>query len=215
MCLWGIVNTFTEHRWGREGWSHGDYQHTAMGIIWWCGGLLGMWLTRKNNVRSFIPAFLLIFTGYAMSQHAQHLEISTKVHALFGIVLMGAGVTRIIEISIILQDLASSTSGKILSFQHLPPLCLVLSGILFMSANEEQLILVKDLGADHSAYIMVVVGAGFMIYLWMIILLSFYLRLVGYNENGELSQQSYHQVSSNEAQEFELSDLSDHEERTP
>lgn len=35
ITLWGIVNTFTEHRWGQN-WSHGDYQHTSMGIIWWC-----------------------------------------------------------------------------------------------------------------------------------------------------------------------------------
>ncbi|GMF52178.1 unnamed protein product [[Candida] boidinii] len=36
MTLWGIVNTFTEHRWGREGWSMGDYQHTSMGIVIQC-----------------------------------------------------------------------------------------------------------------------------------------------------------------------------------
>ena len=88
MMVWGVVNTFTEHRWGRESWSMGDYQHTAMGIIWWGGGLLGMYLSRKNH-RSFIPALLLIFTGYSMSQHAQHLIISTKVHSVFGISLMG------------------------------------------------------------------------------------------------------------------------------
>lgn len=212
MCLWGIVNTFTEHRWGKEGWSHGDYQHTSMGIIWWCGGLLGMWFTRKNNVRSFIPAVLLIFTGYGMSQHSQHLEISTKVHALFGLVLMCGGLTRIIEILFVLRDEGCSANGKIQSFQHLPPFCLVLSGILFMSANEQQLILVNDLGADHSSYIMVVTGAGFVIYLWMILLLSFYLRLVGYDENGELGQDQYHNIDRQQAEEFELSDLSDNEE---
>ena len=69
MCLWGIVNTFTEHKWG-ESWSHGDYQHTSMGIIWWCGGLLGMWISRKNGTRNVIPALLLIYTGYAMSEHS-------------------------------------------------------------------------------------------------------------------------------------------------
>ena len=45
MMVWG-VNTFTEHRWGRESWSMGDYQHTAMGIIggWWN---IRMYLSRK------------------------------------------------------------------------------------------------------------------------------------------------------------------------
>ena len=40
MCLWGIVNTFTEHRWGREGWHRSDYQHTTMGIP---SGLENFW----------------------------------------------------------------------------------------------------------------------------------------------------------------------------
>lgn len=213
MCLWGIVNTFTEHRWGREDWSHGDYQHTAMGIIWWCGGLLGMWLSRKNNTRSIVPGILLIFTGYAMSEHSQHMVLSTKVHAMFGFVLMSGGFSRVVEICFVLRDARSSESGKIMAFQHFPPLCLVLSGILFMSANEEQLHLVHDLGADHSAYIMVVSGAGFLIYLWMLMLLQLYLHLVGYDEDGELGVSGYENIVA-EDQEFELQDISD-EERTP
>lgn len=36
-----------------------------------------------------------------MSDHAQALMISTRVHAIFGYTLMLAGVTRIIEISFI------------------------------------------------------------------------------------------------------------------
>lgn len=212
MCLWGIVNTFTEHRWGREPWSHGDYQHTAMGIIWWCGGLLGMWLSRKNGQRSLVPAILLIFTGYAMSQHAQHLELSTKVHAMFGLVLMAGGLSRIIEISFVLKDKACSTNGQILTFQHLPPLSLVMSGLLFMSANEEQLHLVHDLGADHSSYIMVVCGAGFMIYLFMLVVLATYLKLVGYDTDGELSRHGYGNLAGAEEAEFELSELSGDEQ---
>ncbi|KAK6459414.1 uncharacterized protein RJT20DRAFT_143867 [Scheffersomyces xylosifermentans] len=215
MCAWGIVNTFTEHRWGREAWSMGDYQHTAMGIIWWSGGLLGMYLARGNR-RTFVPALLLIFTGYSMSQHAQHLAISTKVHALFGLALMGAGGTRIIEISFLLHDKACSETGKILSFQYFPPFCLTLSGVLFMAANEEQLHLVHDLGSDHSAYILVVSSAAFLIFLWILLCLVFYLRLVGYDENGELgiSSNEYHHINATDAEEFELGDLSD-EDETP
>ncbi|KAK6205176.1 uncharacterized protein RJT21DRAFT_137592 [Scheffersomyces amazonensis] len=216
MCAWGIVNTFTEHRWGREAWSMGDYQHTSMGIIWWAGGLLGIFLSRRNK-RSFIPSILLVFTGYSMSQHAQHLEISTKVHSVFGMALMGAGVFRIIEISFVLKDKACAADGKILSFQYFPPFCLTLSGILFMSATEEQLILVHDLGADHSAYILVVSSAAFLIYLWMISLLTLYLRLVGYDEDGELglthADSEYSQVRN--AEDFELGDLSDDDVNTP
>lgn len=204
MCLWGIVNTFTEHRWGREGWSHGDYQHTAMGIIWWCGGMLGMWLSRRNNVRSVVPAVLLIYTGYAMSEHSQKLVISTKVHAMFGLVLMAGGLSRVVEICFLLRDASSSETGKVLAFQHFPPACLVMSGVLFMSATEEQLQLVHGLGADHSSYILVVCGAGFVVYLWMMVLLAFYLRLVGYDEDGELG--GYADIGG--ADDFELGSVS-------
>lgn len=207
MMLWGIVNTFTEHRWGREAWNMGDYQHTAMGIIWWGGGLLGMYLSR-NNQRSFVPALLLIFTGWLMSEHSQHLVISTKVHALFGIALMGAGVTRIIETAFLLKDKACSELGKILTFQYLPPFGLALSGILFMGANEEQLQLVHDLGSDHSAYILVVSAAAFLIFLWIQLCIWLYLRLVGYDENGELDK-LYTPVN---VEEFELGDISGDEE---
>lgn len=210
MCLWGIVNTFTEHRWGREGWSHGDYQHTSMGIIWWCGGLLGMWMSRKNGVRNVVPAVLLIYTGYAMSQHTQHLAISTKVHAMFGNVLMLGGLTRIIEICFVLKNAACSESGKVLIAQHFPPFCLVMSGLLFMSATEEQLQMVNDLGADASSYILVVSGAGFLIYLWMSMMLALYLRLVGYDEEGELSRFSgYANIAGENDDDFELDNLSE------
>lgn len=210
MMVWGIVNTFTEHRWGREGWLMGDYQHTSMGIVWWCGGLLGMYLAR-NNRRTFVPALLLIFTGYSMAEHAQHLAISTKVHAFFGLALMSAGVTRIIEILFLLKDKACDPSGKILSFQYFPPFCLALAGVLFMGATEEQLQLVHDLGSDHSAYILVLSSAAFMIFLWLQLLFLFYLRLVGYNEDGELNSNQIY--LSLEAEEFELGDISEDEAR--
>ncbi|OLL23430.1 Protein YTP1 [Neolecta irregularis DAH-3] len=31
ICIWGFVNTFTEHRWN-EAWSHKDLQHTSLGM---------------------------------------------------------------------------------------------------------------------------------------------------------------------------------------
>ncbi|SCU92343.1 LANO_0E00452g1_1 [Lachancea nothofagi CBS 11611] len=201
MCAWGIVNTFTEHRWGREGWGHGDYQHTAMGIIWWAGGLLGIFLSR-NGKRTFVPSLLIIFTGWAMSEHSQHLIISTKVHALFGYVLMAGGAFRIIEISFLLRDRRSD--GGIMSFQYLAPFCLVCSGILFMSANEEQLILVVRLGADHSAYSLVVISAAFMTYLWIIMALELYLRLASGSEKSPLND-----YRASDVTEFELDNIGD------
>ena len=76
IMLWGIVNTFIEHHGGP--WSHKDLQHTMLGVLWWCGGALGMFMSR-NGVRSIIPAGIIIMTGYVMSAHSQALEISTRV----------------------------------------------------------------------------------------------------------------------------------------
>ncbi|KAJ6581026.1 hypothetical protein B0H19DRAFT_491139 [Mycena capillaripes] len=95
IMLWGIVNTFTEHR--GNTWSVKDMQHTILGVLWWAGGLLGIFLAR-NNKRNVVPAIILILTGWAMSEHEQHLMISTKVHAMFGYTVMLAGLTRIIEV---------------------------------------------------------------------------------------------------------------------
>ena len=125
IAAWGCVNTFTERRWGGP-WVHNDLQHTTMGIVWWCAGLLGMWLSRNRNgrpKRNLIPAIVILMTGYAMSAHPQSLMISTMIHSIFGYTLMAAGITRIIEISFVLRDkpAVSMTGLDPNSFQYLPP----------------------------------------------------------------------------------------------
>lgn len=200
MCVWGVVNTFTEHRWGREDWSMSDYQHTIMGVIWWCGGILGIFLSRKGR-RTFVPSLIIIFTGWAMSEHSQHLFISTKVHYVFGLVLMTGGALRIIEISFLLKD--ERAADKIYSFQYLAPFCLVCAGITFMGANEEQLILVLRLGADHSAYILLLGSASFMVYFWLLACLEFYLHLVERGQKGFLSKYTDNETAEG-SQDYEL-----------
>jgi hypothetical protein len=126
IAAWGCVNTFTEHRWG-EAWSNNDFQHTSMGIVWWCAGLLGIWLSRTRDgrpKRNLMPAIVILITGWAMSAHPQHLMISTMVHTVFGYTLMAAGATRIIEISFVLKDRASIDrrhAEEANSFQYLTP----------------------------------------------------------------------------------------------
>lgn len=125
IAAWGCVNTFTEHRWG-SAWVHNDIQHTTMGIIWWCAGLLGMWLSRKRDgrpKRNLIPAIVIMLTGWAMSAHPQELMISTMTHTAFGYSLMAAGLARLIEISFVLKDKAtlSEDGNDPNSFQHLTP----------------------------------------------------------------------------------------------
>ncbi|KAK9457503.1 hypothetical protein V1511DRAFT_493796 [Dipodascopsis uninucleata] len=164
ITLWGIVNTFTEHRWGQT-WTHGDYQHTSMGIVWWCAGMLGIFLSKRNGrpIRNHIPALVIILTGWAMSVHTQHMELSTKIHAMFGYALMGAGFTRIIEVSFVLKD--ENNVGEVKSFQHLPPFLLVASGFLFMFANEEQLEWINSLMIDNGSYSLVIYSLSFLVYL--------------------------------------------------
>jgi hypothetical protein len=124
IAAWGCVNTFTEHEWGGP-WVANDIQHTTMGIIWWCAGLAGVWLSRKRDgspKRNFIPGFVILITGWAMSAHPQHLPLSTMVHTMFGYTLMAAGLARIIEVAFVLRDANTiSEDGDANSFQYIPP----------------------------------------------------------------------------------------------
>jgi hypothetical protein len=179
ITAWGIVNTFTEHRWGSN-WSHGDFQHTSMGIIWWCAGLVGLWLSRSRSGRprrNLVPALVLILTGYAMSGHAQSLMLSTMVHQVFGYTLMGAGLTRLIEISFILRDrnYLSFDGSAASTFQYLPPFLLYASGFIFMGATEEQLLLIYGAGIDHVSYVLVLYSVSFLMFLFVNVLIGLYV----------------------------------------
>lgn len=190
IMLWGIVNTFTEHR--GSIWSVKDMQHTILGILWWTGGLLGILLARHNQ-RNVIPAIIIILTGWAMSEHAQALKISTKVHTAFGSALMLAGVTRIIEICFISSHLSdipdnsstsdgthvgsSTTSSRVLAiraFCHLPPFCLVSAGLLFMSATDEELEFVHEHKMDHVTYILIMLSIALLLYAFIVFLVHLY-----------------------------------------
>ncbi|RAL10078.1 Ytp1 family protein [Aspergillus homomorphus CBS 101889] len=178
IAAWGCVNTFTEHRWGGP-WVHNDLQHTTMGIVWWCAGLLGIWLSRKRNgrpKRNLIPALVILLTGYAMSAHPQHLMISTMIHTIFGYTLMAAGFTRIIEISFVLRDkgTVSPDGSDPNSFQYLTPFLLYASGFLFMGATEEQMQLLSDAGITHVSYVLILYSIAFILFLFVNVLLHIY-----------------------------------------
>ena len=171
IAAWGVVNTFTEHRWGGP-WVHNDLQHTSMGIIWWSAGLVGMWLSRDRRgrpKRNLIPGIVIMLTGWAMSGHPQALMLSTMVHSVFGYTLMAAGLTRIIEISFVLRDsVAISDDGEDTnSFQYLPPFLLYASGFIFMGATEEQMQLLSDAGVSHVSYILILYSIAFVLFLCM------------------------------------------------
>lgn len=199
ICIWGLVNTFTEHNFFGENsrWNHKDMQHVSLGVLWVCGGALGMWLSRGAR-RSVVPALIIAMTGLAMANHGQHLEFSTTVHKAFGYALIAAGLTRLIEICFVLQDAPTpslspsspvsmgnnendprprSPLSKIpRAFQHLPPYLLVLSGFSFMSATEEQMSWISgsEVGMDSATYINGLFSGAFVIYLVGVALMDFF-----------------------------------------
>ncbi|KAI9570866.1 hypothetical protein HD554DRAFT_278206 [Boletus coccyginus] len=226
IMLWGIVNTFTEHHGGE--WSVKDMQHTVLGLVWWAGGGLGIYLAR-NNQRNVIPGLIIILTGWAMSDHAQALMLSTKVHAMFGYTLMLAGLTRIIDICFVttsstelLNDDESEhtlTSGinahgeakskakAARAFRHLPPFLLVASGLLFMSATDEELDAVHDIGMDHVTYVLGMYSLAFLLYLFTLFLLNLYATS---GRNADTSTHTHDVVFSAPLDgEVELSSLRD------
>ncbi|KDR80788.1 hypothetical protein GALMADRAFT_135897 [Galerina marginata CBS 339.88] len=195
ITLWGIVNTFTEHHGGS--WSVKDMQHTILGVLWWTGGILGIYLS-KNNQRNIVPGVIIFLTGWAMSEHAQALMISTRVHAMFGHTLMLAGVTRIIEVCYFVpafgpdgsdddshseHTLADGTSPRNFlttkaiaarSFRYLTPFLLTSAGLLFMSATDEELKYVHDNEMDHVTYILIVFSSSFLLYAFIVFLVNLY-----------------------------------------
>lgn len=226
IAAWGCVNTFTEHRWGGP-WVANDLQHTTMGIIWWCAGLVGIWLSRDRAgrpKRNFIPGLVIFLTGWGMSAHPQHLPLSTMVHTIFGYTLMAAGLTRIIEISFILGDknTVNGDQDEQNSFQFLPPFLLYASGFLFMGATEEQMQMLSDGGVTHVSYIFILYSLAFLMFLFVNMLLRLYTYYADSDPNSKSIDPEYSQVNGSnrmnthvhthsqqirDAEEFELDGL--------
>lgn len=236
IAAWGCVNTFTEHRWGTA-WVKNDWQHTTMGVVWWCAGLAGVWLSRDRDgrpQRNFIPGFVILLTGWAMSAHPQELMISAMTHKMFGYTLMSVGVTRIIEISFVLRDRdgLAENGRETNSFQYIPvfvslfclaphkdappltaPQLLYASGFLFMGATEEQMDLIAGSGIDHVAYVLILYSLAFLVFLFTMMLLHVYDRNAPPTDaakdvaEGRLGPRLNGQVPVRDAQEFELEGL--------
>lgn len=226
IAVWGCVNTFTEHHWGTE-WVKNDWQHTTMGIIWWAAGLAGIWLSRDrdgNPKRNFIPAFVIFITGWAMSAHPQEMMVSAATHGMFGYTLMAVGVTRIIEIAFVLKDKPSiSEDGRSYnSWQFIPVYLMYVAGFLFMSATEEQMLLVAGSAMDHISFILILMSLASLMFLFVNMLIHLWDRLStpsvdskemsGYTH---LNGQPVEDGQVNDAQEFELDGLTSDDDDSP
>ncbi|KAL8722354.1 MAG: hypothetical protein Q9225_001144 [Loekoesia sp. 1 TL-2023] len=235
IAAWGCVNTFTEHRWGGP-WVKNDLQHTSMGIVWWCAGLLGVWLSRKRDgrpKRNLIPAMVILMTGWAMGAHPQGLELSTHVHTVFGYTLMAAGAARIVEIAFVLRDKGSvDEEGKgdeASSWQYLTPYLLYASGFLFMGATEEQMAFLSGAHVSHVSYILILYSISFLLFLFVSMLLNLYAShawpldpaakkdgIAAAPANGAPRENGHIDRRVRDAEEFELEGLmSDGEDSSP
>ncbi|KAI1114291.1 hypothetical protein F5Y14DRAFT_189441 [Nemania sp. NC0429] len=226
ITAWGVVNTFTEHRWG-SAWVENDWQHTTMGIIWWCAGLVGIWLSRDRDgrpQRNFIPGFIILITGWAFGGHPQHMQVSAEVHKMYGYTLMAAGATRIIEVSLVLRDRAtiSANGRETNSFQYIPVFLLYASGFMFMGATEEQMELVASSSMDHVSYILILYSLAALLFLFTLMLVQIYDSNTGpalAKKEGDaerLGPRLSGNVPVRDAQEFELEGLmSDDEDESP
>ncbi|KAM4064360.1 hypothetical protein HRG_006180 [Hirsutella rhossiliensis] len=219
IAAWGCVNTFTEHRWGTA-WVKNDWQHTTMGIIWWCAGLAGIFLSRDrdgNPKRNFVPGFVIFMTGWAMSAHPQELMVSAMTHGMFGKTLMAAGLTRIIEIAFVLGDKQSvADDGRSWnSFQYMPVFLLYAAGFLFMGATEEQMALVDASALDGVSYILILYSLAFLVFLFTNMLVHLYDRLANADDPTK-DYANRHAVAEQgrlrDAEEFELDGLTSDDE---
>ncbi|KOS17323.1 Protein YTP1 [Escovopsis weberi] len=223
IAAWGCVNTFTEHRWGTA-WVKNDWQHTTMGVIWWCAGLAGVWLSRDrdgNPKRNFIPGFVIFITGWAMSAHPQELMVSAMTHSTFGYTLMATGLSRIVEIAFILKDKPSlSSDGRTWnSFQFVPVFLLYASGFLFLGATEEQMLLVDRSSMDAVSYILILFSLAWLVFLFANVLVHLYDRLSnpsldtkGFADGHRPLNGHVEAGALRDVEEFELEGLSSDEE---
>ncbi|KAK8041043.1 hypothetical protein PG994_014050 [Apiospora phragmitis] len=191
---WGCVNTFTEHHWGGA-WVQNDWQHTTMGVIWWAAGLAGIWLSKDRNgrpQRNFIPGF---------------------VHKIFGYNLMAAGIARIIDVSFVSPDGVPVDGRPTPNFEYISTFLLYASGVLFMSATEEQMELIENSSMDHVAYILVLYSIAFLIFLFSMMLINLYDQNANPAvpakdlANGRMGPSLNGHVPVRDAQEFELQGL--------
>jgi hypothetical protein len=140
-----------------------------MGIIWWAAGIVGIVLSR-NGQRSVIPSILIILTAVAFQGHAQHVANSGPIHSYFGYMLMAGGLSRIIEICF--KDISPC--------QYIPPLTLILAGLLFMGSTEEQLGYLTIMDVDVSSYSNVLLSFGFIVFLLAFSLIYLWETLTNY-----------------------------------
>ncbi|RKP25380.1 hypothetical protein SYNPS1DRAFT_8546, partial [Syncephalis pseudoplumigaleata] len=168
ITVWGVFNTFTEHRWG-QAWNHTDLQHTSMGVLWWAGGAAALLsLLHRPDQRTPLPALVIFFTGAGMVAHHQHMEIGVMTHAWFGKSLMAAGGVRLVEMALEEGGLGGKAQGSaehrvLPMLRRFSGLLLVVAGLLFCGSTEQALASVAGNGLDVVTYMNGIIALGFAV----------------------------------------------------
>ncbi|KAJ6547860.1 hypothetical protein B0H10DRAFT_2130623 [Mycena sp. CBHHK59/15] len=191
---YGVIMTImllVGEAWVRRRGRSPEWWDSILGVLWWAGGLLGIFLARNNK--------------------RNHLMVSTKacilVHAMFGYTVMLAGLTRIIEVCFFSAptkapdvvdddnvsdhtltepsprypsrypappvDTGAAAASK--AFRHLPAFVSdSVSSVLFMSATDEELQFVHDNEMDHVTYILIMFSIAFLLYALIVFVIHLY-----------------------------------------
>ncbi|KAJ1934964.1 hypothetical protein EC988_008637 [Linderina pennispora] len=135
--------------------------------------------------RSMFPGIILIFTGCAMGAHEQDTEFSTKVHFVFGLSLVLAGLMRCIEIMLITTGLIKTDSKEPNPFQYIPVFFLCHSGVMFMSANRENVAAMINIGIDIGTFSLGFLSITFLLFFYSYFLMQLFSEL-GSHDSGSL-----------------------------
>ncbi|KAF7724915.1 hypothetical protein EC973_000574 [Apophysomyces ossiformis] len=120
---------------------------------------------------------------------------------------MAGGVCRIIEICFVWKE----GVFNIAPFQYLPPMTLIMAGVMFMGATEEQLYLLNSMNIDPSSYSNVLLAFAFAIFLFASMLIILWEKLTNYAANSAYTEVASDNIDTLHADDDFLDDDEDEE----
>ncbi|KAJ1769051.1 hypothetical protein IW140_005350 [Coemansia sp. RSA 1813] len=189
MMVVGLIGTFTEHNFFQSSdgpgdmWSHKDLQHTFIGISWFAGGALGVfmsWKAQPSN-RTPVPSLIFIATGIAMIIHQQDLVMSSHAHFLFGASLVTLGLSTICEITMLASGIVKDRDQP-MGIQYLSVFFMCASGMALMGANRDMVLFLINSNVDVATYGLILMSFCFVIVFYFYVLLDVYFAMAGPRE---------------------------------
>ncbi|KAJ2520205.1 hypothetical protein GGI11_002353 [Coemansia sp. RSA 2049] len=186
MTIVGVIGTFTEHNFfqssanAEDSWSHKDLQHTFIGISWFAGGLLSIfmsWNAHPRN-RTPIPSLIFIATGIAMIIHQQDLAMSSHAHFLFGASLVLLGLSTICEITMLASGIVKDRDSP-MGIQYLSVFFMCSSGIALMGANRDMILFLINSGVDVATYALILLSFCFLMIFYANVLVDAFIAMAG------------------------------------